>query len=116
MNDLIRWLKIQNIYVHMLDIEKDGYCLVSDNTIIISTNLDEEKQKAVLYHELKHLDHKDYIALYKQYMFHSKMESEAEDYMISSFIEECNYQYNYSMMLENFSVGMGYDTKYQRFK
>lgn len=112
---IVEELKISIVYDDCL--ESSGHYVAIINTIVINSNLNDYEKEKVLLHELGHAAmHQDNYKLYKlTFSLHSKMESEAEDYMISNFIEEYNYQYNYSMMLEEFGVGMGYDTKYQRF-
>ncbi|MEQ7217860.1 hypothetical protein ABQD64_05460 [Vagococcus fluvialis] len=115
MNELIRWLKSEGIDVYLVDMDKEGMCLINQNTILISSKLDEYEQIKVTRHELKHFDHKDFFELYKQFTFRSKFENEADVFMIDSFIQENERQFNYTMLMEEFSIGIGYDTKYQNF-
>lgn len=115
MDELIRWLKSEGIDVYLIDIDKPGICLLNQKIILVSSKLNEHEQLKVTHHELKHFDHKDFFELYKQFVYRSKFENEADNYMINSFIEENDYQYNYSMLMEEFSIGIGYDTRYQNF-
>lgn len=116
MYELIRWLKSEGINVYLVDMNKKGMCIVNENTILISSKLSEEEQIKVTRHELKHFDHKDFFELYKQFVYRSKFEYEANSYVIDSFIEENENQFNYSMLMEEFSIGIGYDTRYQNIR
>lgn len=116
MDKLVRWLDSEGITVAFLDIENDGFCFVNDKLIVIDQKLDEYKQEKSLRHELRHFEHKDLIALYDKFIYRSKIEDDANNYMISSFIEENNYQFNYSMIVEEFNIGIGYDIRYQGMK
>ena len=45
--------------------------------------------KRVIVHEMKHvIDHEDYVALYKNFVAHSKMENEANNFMVNYIINE----------------------------
>lgn len=115
MKKLINWLETENIHVDFLDMDKAGMCVIDERMILVSSKISEFEQIKIIYHELKHFEHKDYKELYKQFVYHSKLEYEAEDNVVKHFIEDSGHEYNYSMLLEEFDIGMGYDTKYQRF-
>lgn len=115
MYDLIKWLEKEGIIVGVLEIDADGYCLVNDNIIVVNDKLEEHRQIKVVYHELKHFDHKDYVALYKQFIYHSKMENDAE----KNVVKECLNEYitffdgdldkiNYITFLENYELDTNY--------
>lgn len=115
MYDLVKWLSSEGITVHVLEIENEGYCFVNDNTICVNSKLDESMQIKVVYHELKHFEHKDYVALYKQFIYQSKMENEAE----LNVVKECFNEYityfdgdyekiNYITFLENYELDFNY--------
>ena len=116
MYELIRWLNSEGINVYLVDMDKKGMCIVNENTILISSKLSEAEQIKVTRHELKHFDHKDFFELYKQFVYRSKFEYEADSYVIDSFIEENDNQFNYSMLMDEFSIGIGYDTRYQSIR
>ncbi|MGX4686341.1 hypothetical protein JNUCC83_05495 [Vagococcus sp. JNUCC 83] len=111
-------LKKNNIELIVTELENDGFCIIKSKTIFVNCYLSEQRTIEVILHEAEHiLSHSDYMELYRaSYFYHSKFENEADSYVINTLLEDCNYQYNYSMMLEEFGVGMGYDTKYQRFR
>ncbi len=113
LNEFIRWLKSEGITVYFLDMEKEGICLIDKKMILISSKLSDYEQLKVARHELKHFDHKDFFELYKQSCYKSKFENEADIFIIESFIKENENQFNYSMLMDEFSMGIGYDTKYQ---
>lgn len=114
MYDLIRWLKSEGVEVYLVDMDKKGMCIINKKTILISSKMSEHEQIKVTRHELKHFEHKDFFELYKQFVYRSKFEFEADNYMIDSFIEENDHQFNYSMIMEEFNIGIGYDTRYQK--
>ena len=115
MKSIIEELGVKIIYDDCL--ESDGHYIAVINTIVINDNLSEYDKRKVLLHELGHAAmHQDNYRLYKlTFALHSKMENEADNYMIDSFIEENDNQFNYSMIMEEFSIGIGYDTRYQKF-
>lgn len=80
--ELIIWLKSEGINVYLIDMDKEGMCLINKKTILVSSKLEDHEQLRVTYHELKHFDHKDFIELYKQFIYHSKFENEADTFMI----------------------------------
>lgn len=106
-------LKDFDIKLVFMDIEAEGCYVPEWRTIFVASYLTEESAKEVIYHELKHgLDHTEFAALYKLPIYHSKMESEANDYMITELIRENDGEYNYSQLIEEFQVGLGWDQKY----
>ncbi|MFI3605007.1 ImmA/IrrE family metallo-endopeptidase [Vagococcus fluvialis] len=116
MDKLVKKLKKEGITVVIMDLEKEGYAITDSKIIFVNQSLDEEYQIEVTLHELQHiLEHSEFIALYNKWTFHSKFENDADSYVIDNFIEENNREYNYSMLLEKFNIGIGYDTRYQRF-
>lgn len=91
-------------------------CYVPEwKTIFINENLSEEQMKLVILHEVKHaLDHSDYIELYKRFPAHSKMENEANMYMLNEIIKENGGEYNYGYLIETFNIGLGYDARFAK--
>ncbi|MCC9082673.1 ImmA/IrrE family metallo-endopeptidase [Enterococcus faecium] len=58
-------------------------------TIFINQNLVEMERNKVLLHESRHaLSHNELIALYSKSVFHSKMEDEANRFMIEVLLQD----------------------------
>lgn len=109
---MLELLEENGIELVLISLENDGYYDPNLNTMFVNQNLDEEKQKEVILHELGHaLHHKDLAALYDKPVFNFKMESEATSFMMSSLINEFEGHFNYSDVLENFKLGLGWETK-----
>lgn len=113
MDRLIKWLKNEGITVTFLDLENDGFCFVNDNLVVVDEKLSEYDQEKSIRHELRHFEHKDLLALYNMFVWRSKMENDANNYMIDGILKENNYEYNYSMLVEDFNLGIGYDTRFE---
>lgn len=79
------------------------------NTIIINSNLAEEEQKLVLLHELAHAKkHREQACLYnRSFSNRSKMEAEANQFMLHSLIEENDCAFNYTNVVEKLGLSMG---------
>ena len=108
-------LKDLGIELIFYDIEKSGYYIPQLKAIFVNQNLDEEKAKLVVLHELKHaLDHAALIPLYKKFTYHSKMESEANMFMLSEMIKENDGVYNYSSIVDGFKINMGHEVKFAK--
>lgn len=109
---LIRKLNVTVIYDEGLEME--GSYLPTLNLIVINDNLDDFRKLKALLHELGHAcEHKDNYELYKvTYALKSKMEFEADEFMIDAIIEEHEGVYNYSQLIEAFDIGLGYDIRY----
>lgn len=106
-------LKNAGIDLEIIDMESNGCFIPRAKKIFVNQSLNEEEMKLVIFHEIKHaLDHLELYPLYKSPNFHSKMESEAEIYMIDSAIKESGGEYDYTNLLKNFDVKMGYEVKF----
>ncbi|GMA06983.1 hypothetical protein GCM10025886_01340 [Tetragenococcus halophilus subsp. flandriensis] len=115
MNELFKKLNKLGINLVEREMEKNGYYLPEAKIMFINESLTEEEKKYTIYHELAHhLDHSDYIALYRKPVYHYKMESEADDYAINQLIKEHDGVYNYSQLIDKFNISMGKDEKYHR--
>ena len=70
-------------------VKKDAYYFASVNLIVVNSKIPEIAQKLALLHELGHAcKHQDNYALYNTtYALHSKMEKDAEEFMIEKMIE-----------------------------
>ena len=112
MRSIIEKLNELEIDLILLDIEKPGHYIAGAKTLFVSSQLDEVKLKEVILHELKHvMDHSDYLELYRNsFSFRSKMEYEADFFMIDELIEENGGQFNLTELIEKYSIGMGYDS------
>lgn len=112
MDDVSELIEANDIEIVLLDIESGGYYNPILKVIFINENLDEENQKEVILHELGHaLNHNDLSLLYDKPTFKVKMEHEATSFMMNYLIKESEGQFNYSDVLENFNLGLGWETK-----
>lgn len=117
LNQLRSQLKELGVNLVVMETEKNGYYVPKWKTIFVNENLPEEEMKKVIVHEMKHvLDHEDYSALYNNFVDHSKMENEANTFMVNYIISEQDGYYNFSQMIDEFGIGMGYDSKYKRIQ
>ncbi|MBO0478756.1 ImmA/IrrE family metallo-endopeptidase [Vagococcus fluvialis] len=117
MKSIMEILKKNNIELIVTELEDDGFCIIKSRTIFVDCYLSEQRTIEIILHEAEHiLSHSDYMELYRaSYIYHSKFENEADSHVIDTLLEENNYQYNYSMVLEKYNIGIGYDIKYQKF-
>ncbi|MBO0482002.1 ImmA/IrrE family metallo-endopeptidase [Candidatus Enterococcus courvalinii] len=103
-------LASHGIELVVMELEKRGYYFDDLNLMVINQNQSEEKQKQVILHELYHaLNHSEFNALYSNPVFHSKMENEANTSMINYLIQENDGQFNYTSVLEEFNLGLGWE-------
>lgn len=95
-------------------LDSDGYFISAINTIVIKADLSEWKMKLALLHELGHASkHYNNGRLYNiSFSLYSKMENEANLYMINTIIEENEGQYNFTQLIDEFDIGMGYDVRF----
>lgn len=114
MKKLILKLKELDIDLIFGEFKCDGFCIPSKRVIFVRMNLSEFDMKSVIRHELKHiLDHDELLHLYRDsFIYHSKTEFEANDYMIKETIEEYENEFNYSAIIQDFGIGMGYEELY----
>ena len=98
----------------LLDIDSPGYYVPAWRTVFVNQDLTYLKMKLVILHELKHvLDHGDYVDIYDHFVPRTKMERQANDFMLRSMIEENDGEYNYSMLVDEFKLHMGWDSHYE---
>lgn len=115
MQSLIKKLNTLGIGLEIVSMEKLGCYVPAWKKIFVNEDLEENEMKRVILHEMKHvLDHSDYLELYKMPIYHSKMENEADIYMIESVIEENEGKYNFGQLIEEFRLPMGYETRYAK--
>lgn len=114
MDSVFDLLERNNIELVLISLENKGYYDSALNIIFINQLLDEEKQKEVILHELGHvLNHKDLVCLYNNTSYRAKMEHEATKYMITYLINESDGQFNYSNVLQNYNLGLGWECKFE---
>ena len=111
---LIKKLGVKVFYDDYL--EDDGKYVPILDIIMINNLLDDFSKKRALLHELGHVcEDKDYYDLYKTtYALISKTEWQANNYMIRYIIDENDGYYNYSQLIEEFDLGMGYDVLFAK--
>lgn len=104
--------------------KKDAYYLSSLNLIVINSNLPEIAQVLALLHELGHAcKHHGNYKLYNQtFALHSKMENEAEEFMIEKMIEVRTEDpdfnpatFNSVNFLESYDLDMKYEPVVKEF-
>lgn len=112
--DIIKTLGVKVVYEDSLDC--NGYYISLVNIIVINNSLSNLEKKKALLHELGHAcKHKDdYILYRKTTALKSKMESEADIYMVDYIIEENEGIFNYSQLIEEFGLGMGLETRFAK--
>lgn len=112
MEEIRTLLKSHGINLEITDIESHGFYVPSEKTIFVNQNLTEEVQKEVILHEACHaLNHDELAALYNKTVFRLKMENEANSFMINFLIKENDGYFNYSSVLEEFNLGLGWQPK-----
>lgn len=112
MNDLVEELRENGIETQIMALHCRGCYVPGAKIIFINQELPEEEMKWTLYHELKHgMDHTEFASLYKMQVWHSKMEAEANSYMLNRIIEEHDGYYNYSQVTETFKLDPGWNLK-----
>lgn len=113
---LIKELGVDIIYVPELD--SDGKYIAAINTIVIDYRLSERDKRRVLLHELGHAaKHQNNYELYNcAYSLHSKMENEANEFMLDSLVQsyirtvDLDGKYlNYMKFIEDNEI----DTRYE---
>lgn len=115
-NELIKELGVDVIYVLRLDAE--GKYIAAINTIVIDDRLSERDKQRVLLHELGHAaKHQKNYELYNcTFSLHSKMENEANEFMLDNLVKsyirtvdlDGNYL-NYMKFIEDNEI----DTRYE---
>lgn len=88
LQEMANKLSVNIIYSSV--IEKSGHYLPDLNTIVLNANLTDREVRQVFAHELGHAClHHDEQELYQQtFVIHSKMEYEADCFMIEHLLDE----------------------------
>lgn len=112
--DIIKQLNVKVIYDDFL--EDHGKYIPKFNIIVVNNLINDFEKKKALLHELGHAcEDRDNYELYKQsFVIKSKMEYAANSFMINYFTSEYDDIYNYSQLIEEFNIGMGYDVRYAK--
>lgn len=112
--DINAELKLLNIELVYMKLECKGCYIPGYKTIFVNEELSEIEARSVIYHELGHIKrHTDMFNLYDSPTMHSKMEYEANQFMIDNLIADSDGHYNYSQVLDIFKLGMGWQFKTQ---
>lgn len=95
-NDIISQLNVSVVQKEKMD--ADGHYIAAINTIVLDSSLSERKEKVTLLHELGHAaKHMRNYELYNlTFSLRSKMEQEAEEFMIEQMIETRLYDPDFS--------------------
>lgn len=100
-------------------LKKDAYYFPSINMIVINSRLSEFEQLKSLLHELGHAckHHKDYFLYNIAFSLHSKMEHEADCYMIEKLLDDYllkteldPHQVNYMKFIEDTNLDPCYES------
>lgn len=121
MKDLVKWLSSYKILVAIVDIKGSGYCNPEKSIIFVNAALPEEVQIQVVYHELSHFSHKDFVALYKNERVRGKMEVEANiitiNALLNDYIEHedlCITAVNYIDFIKYYNLNMNLEDLVQQ--
>ncbi|MGX2946138.1 ImmA/IrrE family metallo-endopeptidase [Enterococcus alishanensis] len=110
MQDISELLKRNGIELSVSKMDSPGFYVPKLKIMFVNEELDIEQQRRVILHETKHaIDHTDFYELYKIPIFHMKMETDADSFMINYLIKENDGQYNYSQLIEEFNLGLGWE-------
>nr|WP_242704559.1 ImmA/IrrE family metallo-endopeptidase [Enterococcus sp. 665A] len=113
---IVDTLKVAILYRGGMD--KPGHYIAAINTIVLKEGLTEQDEMRVLLHELGHASkhHKNYYLYNLTFSLRSKMESEAEQYMIKTMLDQYLsapdidvLHFNYMKFIENNEL----DPKYE---
>ncbi|AUB52191.1 ImmA/IrrE family metallo-endopeptidase [Enterococcus mundtii] len=124
-NDIISQLNVSVVYVEKAEqMDADGHYLAAINTIVLDSSLSERKEKVTLLHELGHAaKHMKNYELYNlTFSLRSKMEQEAEEFMIKQMIETRLHDPDFSPeafntinFLESYDLDIRYETIVKKF-
>lgn len=121
-NDIISQLNVSVVQKEKMD--ADGHYIAAINTIVLDSSLSERKEKVTLLHELGHAaKHMRNYELYNlTFSLRSKMEQEAEEFMIEQMIETRLYDPDFSPeafnsinFLESYDLDFKYESIVKNF-
>lgn len=118
MKQMIIALRSEGIEIKFFPLSDSGYALLENDMIFVNEALSEEEQKRVVLHELGHFPQKDYVQLYHNFVQRSKMEAEANNFMVTNIVKE--YIEKNDLELEQLNPvklleWTGLDTNYQEY-
>ncbi|EOB3454951.1 ImmA/IrrE family metallo-endopeptidase [Enterococcus hirae] len=110
-------LSENGIEIIITDIDSKGFYLPEYKTIFVNQNLSEMEQRKVILHEARHaLNHNELTTLYQQAVFHSKMEYEANKFMIRKLLKEYVQnsfahlsEFNYMTFMQIYGIDLYYE-------
>lgn len=100
------------------EIENNAYYMARFNLIVVNAKLSEFDQKKALLHEIGHAcEHQENYPLYKTaFALHSKMEYEADCYMVEKLLDEylsntgiAPERVNYVKFLEDAKIDLSFE-------
>lgn len=108
MKEYLNEFDIELVLLNMID---DGYYLPKEKIIFVNSNLSDADKRQVIFHEIGHaLLHEDIADLYSIGEINKmKMEYEADRFMLAELIMQNDGQYNYSELVEEFNLGLGWE-------
>ena len=110
MDEIFELLKSNGVTLSITNMGSAGFYVPELKTMFVNECLPPEEQKKVILHELHHaINHTDLKALYDVPVLHLKMEAEADRFMIQHLISENDGHYNYSGVLEEFGLPLGWE-------
>lgn len=121
-NEIISQLNVSVVRKEKMD--ADGHYIAAINTIVLDSSLSERKEKVTLLHELGHAaKHMKNYELYNlTFSLRSKMEQEAEEFMIEQMIETRLYDPDFSPeafnsinFLESYDLDFKYESIVKQF-
>lgn len=121
-NEIISQLNVSVVRKEKMD--ADGHYIAAINTIVLDSSLSERKEKVTLLHELGHAaKHMKNYKLYNlTFSLRSKMEQEAEEFMIEQMIETRLYDPDFSPeafnsinFLESYDLDFKYEPIVKQF-
>ncbi|MEB6147354.1 ImmA/IrrE family metallo-endopeptidase [Enterococcus casseliflavus] len=121
-NSIVSQLNVSIVHADKMD--ADGHYIAAINTIVLDSSLSERKEKVTLLHELGHAaKHMKNYELYNlAFSLRSKMEQEAEEFMIEQMVEvrfhdpEFNPEaFNSINFLESYDLDVKYESVVKEF-
>lgn len=116
MHVLTKRLKDAGISLVLIEMKKNGDYIPEWKTIFVNQALSEDNLKLAILHEFKNaLDHDEFSDLYKNSVYHSKMENQANSFMLSEIIKDYEGYYNNTKVANEFKLGIGSENLYINF-
>lgn len=88
MDEIKKLLRHYGIKLELIDLDIEGYYEQFTKTMFVNKNMNEFDQIKSIYHELGHgVLHNEISILYKMPVYRSKMEDEADRFMIEKLLD-----------------------------